>query len=207
MMYDEELTVEHTSESDEEQRTRADVYRLLAALLASPPREEVLHIIRNIEVPSSEDGNSLTQIWMTLKKSADDTQPEQVEEEYFNLFVGLGKGELSPYASWYLTGFLMEKPLAELRTELSRLGFYRPENVGEPEDHAAALCEVMGVIIGDSVLSFEEQKAFYNQYISPWMKRFFDDLIHAQSAKFYKPVGELGRQFMDIEQRYFSMGL
>ena len=99
----------------------------------------------------------------------------------------------------------MKKPLADLRTELSRLGFTRQSNVGEPEDHVAALCEVMGVIIAECVLSFEEEKAFFSQYIAPWMLRFFDDLYNAQSAKFYKPVGLLGKQFIDIEQRYFSM--
>ncbi|MDX1812234.1 MAG: molecular chaperone TorD family protein [Gammaproteobacteria bacterium] len=205
MTFDEDLAFRQSDEQGEEYNARADVYRLLAALLASPPGEEVLRIIRNFEVPSAEDDNSLMNSWKMLKQVAEESQPEQLEDEYFNLFIGLGKGEISPYASWYLTGFLMEKPLAELRTELARLGFCRPEKVREPEDHAAALCEVMGVIIGDSVLSFEEEKAFYFRYISPWMARFFDDLNEAQSAKFYKPVARLGRQFIDIEQQYFSM--
>ncbi|WP_455222159.1 TorD/DmsD family molecular chaperone [Kaarinaea lacus] len=207
MTYDEDLALKQSNEQGEEDSARADVYRLLAALLSAPPGDEVLQIIRNFEVPEADDDNSLTNTWVMLKQVAKEMQPEQLEDEYFNLFIGLGKGEISPYASWYLTGFLMEKPLAVLRTELSRLGFYRPENVGEPEDHVAALCEVMGVIIGDSVLSFEEQKAFYTGYISPWMGRFFDDLSNAQSAKFYKPVARLGRQFIDIEQKYFSMSL
>jgi TorA maturation chaperone TorD len=147
----------------------------------------------------------LTNAWYQLQQVAQQAQPDQLEDEYFNLFIGLGRGELSPYASWYLTGFLMEKPLADLRTELLRLGFVRQNKVSEPEDHVAALCEVMSVIIAESELSFEEEKIFFTKYVAPWMGRFFNDLYHAQSATFYKPVGFLGKQFIDIEQRYFSM--
>ncbi len=193
------------AEQSEEHRTRAEVYRLLAALLASPPNDDLLEMIRNIEVVDPETEKSLTNAWRMMKSAAQQVRADELTDEYFNLFIGLGKGELSPYASWYLTGFLMEKPLADLRSELSRLGFDRQSHVHEPEDHAATLCEVMSVIIAESVLSFEEEKRFFIQYIAPWMSRFFDDLGRAQTANFYKPVGFLGKQFIDIEQRYFSM--
>jgi TorA maturation chaperone TorD len=189
----------------EEHQARADVFRLLAALLAAPPREELLQIIRNFYVSDAQVDKSLTPTWDLLKNAAHEIQADDLVDEYFNLFIGLGKGEISPYASWYLTGFLMEQPLADLRSELSRLGFVRQHHVKEPEDHAAALCEVMSVIIAESVLSFEEEKRFFAQYIAPWMGQFFDDLYHAQSSSFYKPVGLLGKQFIDIEQRYYSM--
>lgn len=206
MTFDEE-TAESSSiiESNEEQQARADVYRLLGALLASPPNVELLNMLKNIEVSEVMDDDTLTSSWHALRLAAQQVQPGDLEDEYFNLFIGLGKGELSPYASWYLTGFLMEKPLAELRTELSRLGFTRQRDVSEPEDHVAAVCEVMSVIIAESELSFEEEKLFFSKHISPWIGRFFNDLYHAQSATFYKPVGLLGKQFIDIEQRYFSM--
>ena len=193
------------AEQSEEHRTRADVYRLLAALLASPPNDDLLEMIRNIEVVDPETEESLANVWLMMKDAAQQVRADELTDEYFNLFIGLGKGEISPYASWYLTGFLMEKPLADLRSELSRLGFDRQNNVHEPEDHVAALCEVMSVIIAESVLSFDEEKKFFMQYIAPWMSRFFDDLSRAQAANFYKPVGFLGKQFIDIEQRYFAM--
>jgi TorA maturation chaperone TorD len=207
MTLDEEIddSAAVVSERNEEHQARADVYRLLAALLASPPRQELLQVIRNLEVDASGNDESLTNAWYQLQQVAQQAQPDQLEDEYFNLFIGLGRGELSPYASWYLTGFLMEKPLADLRTELSHLGFVRQNKVSEPEDHVAALCEVMSVIIAESELSFEEEKIFFTKYVAPWMGRFFNDLCHAQSATFYKPVGILGKQFIDIEQRYFSM--
>ena len=193
------------AEQTEEHRTRADVYRLLAALLASPPNDDILKMLRNIEVVDSDTEGSLANTWLIMKDTAQQVRADELTDEYFNLFIGLGKGEVSPYASWYLTGFLMEKPLADLRSELSRLGFDRQNNVHEPEDHVAALCEVMSVIIAESVLSFDEEKQFFTQYIAPWMSRFFDDLSRAQAANFYKPVGFLGKQFIDIEQRYFAM--
>lgn len=193
------------AEQSEEHRIRADVYRLLATLLAAPPNDDVLQMIRNIDAGNAETEGSLAKAWQMVKSAAQQVRADELTDEYFNVFIGLGKGEISPYASWYLTGFLMEKPLADLRSELSRLGFDRQSHVHEPEDHAAALCEVMGVIIAESVLSFEEEKRFFIQYIAPWMGRFFDDLNRAQTAKFYKTVGYLGKQFIDIEQRYFSM--
>lgn len=193
------------AEQSEEHRARADVYRLLATFLASPPKDDILNMLGSIEVAESDAEDSLTNAWLMLKKAAQEVRADELTDEYFNLFIGLGKGEISPYASWYLTGFLMEKPLADLRSELSRLGFDRQTNVHEPEDHAAALCEVMSVIIVESVLSFDEEKRFFTQYIAPWMSRFFDDLSRAQTANFYKPVGFLGKQFIDIEQRYFAM--
>ena len=192
-------------EQTAEHKARANVYRLFAALLATPPNDELIQIVRNIDVPEATDDKSLTEAWQQLKNVAQQVTPDEIEEEYFNLFIGLGKGETSPYASWYLTGFLMEKPLAELRSELLRLGFDRQANVSEPEDHVAAICEVMSVIISDSELSFNEEKPFFTKFIEPWMGRFFDDLTRTRSANFYKPVGILGKQFIDIEQRYFSM--
>lgn len=206
MIYDENVVDKPvTPEQQAEHNDRANVYRLLAALLASPPNEELIQLVRNLGATNATDDRSLIKAWADLVNIAQQCSPDEVEDEYFNLFIGLGKGETSPYASWYLTGFLMEKPLAELRSELQRLGFDRQINVSEPEDHIAAICEVMSVIISESELSFNEEKLFFVKFIAPWMGHFFDDLSRAQSAYFYKPVGILGKQFIDIEQRYFSM--
>jgi len=207
MISDDELVSTADAEQTAENQARADVYRLLGALLASPPKDELLRIVKNLEVDQTHDDDSMTNAWQSLRSAAQQAHPEQLEDEYFNLFIGLGKGELSPYASWYLTGFLMEKPLAELRKELSRLGFIRQADMREPEDHVAALSELMGMLITECVLSFDEEKALFQKFIAPWMGRFFDDLIHAQYSVFYKPVGRLGKQFIGIEQRYFSMSV
>lgn len=185
------------------ERARADIYRLLAALLAGPPDQALLELLRNLESEAS-DGTAMHSAWQQLRAAAENTGPQGVEQEYFNLFIGLGRGELVPYGSWYVHGLLMEKLLASLRDELAVLGLEREDGVSEPEDHVAALCEVMGMIICDSGLSLR-QAAFFATYLDPWMGRFFVDLEEAETAVFYKAVGRLGQRFLDVERQYFSL--
>jgi len=184
---------------------RADLYRLLGNLLAVPPQQSVLEVLQQLSVPATDDSAGLEQALHSLRDAAGQAVPEKLEEEYFALFIGLGRGELCPYASWYRTGYLMEQPLAELRNDLKRLGFARREGVGEPEDHAAALCEVMAMIISENVLSFAHQQDFFEQHLRSWLPQFLVDLSRAEQADFYRTVGRTGQAFMNIEQQYFSM--
>jgi TorA maturation chaperone TorD len=161
----------------------------------------LLHSLR--ELPPG-DG-LLAPAWDSLAKAAGEARPESLEDEYHALFIGLGRGELVPYASWYLTGFLMEKPLAQLRAELRDLGFTRQEGVVEPEDHAAAVCEVMAMTIMENRLSFPEQSEFFANHLGSWLPRFFQDLEQAESAVFYAAVGGFGARLMAVEQQYFAM--
>ena len=147
----------------------------------------------------------MTAIWQSLQAAAREADPAQLVEEYFSLFIGLGRGELVPYASFYIHGFLMEKVLASLRHELQKLGFELQEGVAEPEDHVAALCETMGMIISESGLSLEEQSLFFDTYMASWMGTFFAELGEAESAGFYRAVAQLGQQFLEIESQYLSM--
>jgi len=184
---------------------RADLYRLLGNLLAAPPEQAVLDVLQQLVLPGSDVSAGLEQALRDLRKAAGDAIPAKLEEEYFALFIGLGRGELCPYASWYRTGYLMEQPLAELRSDLKRLGFARREGVSEPEDHAAALCEVMAMIISESVLSFTDQQDFFERHLRPWLPQFLADLGQAEHADFYRSVGDTGQAFMNIERQYFSM--
>ncbi|MBV8089725.1 MAG: molecular chaperone TorD family protein, partial [Alphaproteobacteria bacterium] len=129
-----------------------------------------------------------------------------VAREYFDLFIGVGRGELLPYGSYYLTGFLHERPLARLRADLVRLGIERVDGRGEPEDHAAILCEIMaGLVVGEFAAPTQRQHQFFEQHLAPWMARFFADLEAAPRAKFYCPVGAIGRLFIDIETAAFAL--
>jgi TorA maturation chaperone TorD len=186
---------------DEEERARAGVYGLLGALLASPPQPDLLTMLRDLEPGTG----ALAPAWQRLKLAAAQAGPERLEEEFNNLFIGLGRGELVPYGSWYLSGFLMEKPLAELRVGLQQLGYERQEGVAEPEDHVAALCEVMAMTIVENRLTFLEQAGFFAKHVGSWMPRFFQDLEKAESADFYRAVGSLGTHLMTVEQKYFAM--
>ena len=183
---------------------RAEMYVLLGTLLAGPPDDAILEMLLDIDA-GEPDATLMTSIWQSLQASAREADAEQLTEEYFNLFIGLGRGELVPYASFYIHGFLMEKVLASLRNELQRLGFELQEGISEPEDHVAALCETMGMIISESGLSLEEQSAFFEAYVASWMGEFFAELRDAESADFYRAVAQLGQQFLEIESQYLSM--
>lgn len=189
---------------DESDQIRASSYALLAALLANPPTEELLTQLQGIET-DIDDEKDIVNAWSMLKLAAQGNNAELIADEYHVLFIGLGRGELVPFASWYLTGFLMEKPLAHLRQRLLELGFEQQEDVHEPEDHIAALCEVMSQLILDADTDFETERDFYENFMGSWMKRFFNDLQKTETSGFYRAVGQLGEAFLDIENRYFSM--
>lgn len=194
-----------SAEVSDEDRARAQMYGLMGALLVGPPQESLLQMLRQIKAPNGEPDNEMAAAWGMIKQAAERAEPSGLRDEYQDLFVGIGRGELMPYGSWYVTGFLMEKPLAELRTDLKRLGFEVQEGVAEPEDHAAALCETMNLIVSSPEISFDEQKEFFRKHLDPWMGRFFSDLTRAQCANFYRAVGLLGERFLEVERTYLSI--
>lgn len=188
----------------EEDLLRADLYSMLAMLLAAAPSKAVLENTEKLSGDSSELGEGIT----ALSKVASVTAPQAAEREYNALFIGLGRGELLPYASYYLTGFLNEKPLARLRGHMADFGIERSPDVKEPEDHIATLCEMMaGLIRGDfgKPMTVEDQHAFFNTHIATWASHFFTDLEAAEGSVFYAPVGKIGRAFMEIEIEAFRM--
>ena len=191
-------------EINQEQRYRASAYGLLAGILRAAPDQVMLDRLSGLGNAGEEESDDLMLAMSTLALSAQRHTPEDIEDEFHHLFIGLGRGEVVPYGSWYLTGFLMEKPLSDLRDDLARLGFERNEDVVEPEDHAAALCEVLSIMIDDgSDLSIQNQ--FFQTHILSWMGQFFDDLSIASSSVFYKSVARFGAAFIALEQQYFSM--
>lgn len=198
-----ERTVEDTLPV-EEQSSRASVYSLLGTLLARPPDSGVLQALAALQGADAEN-QALSRAWSALEAAADAPDEQAIVQEYSDLFIGVGRGELIPYGSYYMAGFLNEKPLAALRLDLERLGFERQDGVREPEDHAAALCETMSLLIGDEDTDFEEQRRFFGVHMAPWMPKFFRDLRTAKSALFYAAVGELGERFMEFETTYFAM--
>ncbi len=194
-----------STDLDAGEQARADIYRLLGALLAAPPDAALLELLRAIPLATEDaEETAMTTAWVGLQTAAVAAEPDRLQDEYFNLFIGLGRGELVPYASFYIHGLLMEKVLASLRTELAGLGIERQANVAEPEDHAAAICEVMGLIILEPGLN-SRQAAFFKDYLSTWLGKFFTDLEAAEKADFYRAVAQLGQQFLALEARYFSL--
>ena len=188
----------------EEDLLRADLYAMLAQLLARPPSQDLIDRAARLSGDASDLGEGIT----ALAAVAGASRAKAVEREYNALFVGLGRGELLPYASYYLTGFLNEKPLARLRGHMAQLGIQRSDDVKEPEDHIATIFEIMAGLIrgtyGDP-LSVEDQHAFFNTHVATWAGHFFTDLEAAEGSVFYAPVGKIGRAFMAIEIEAFRM--
>jgi len=187
---------------DEVDAARAQEYTLLAALLARTPSADLLERLADLRVDASPLGLAHVQ----LAEAARDASVEQVEREYFNLFIGLGRGELLPYGCYYLTGFLHDRPLARLRTDLAEIGIARAEGNIEPEDHIAILCEVMARLAGGSFTApAGSDQRIFEKHLAPWAGRFFSDLEHAEAADFYRRVGTVGRQFMEIEMEAYAL--
>lgn len=192
----------------EEELFRAQVYVLLARLLARAPDGAFLTALGELAGEGGEFGAALEQ----LAEAARGSDPAAVDEEFTTLFIGVGGSERTPYGSFYLTGFLNEKPLAELRADMARLGIARADGVSEPEDHVAALCEMMaGLIVGEfapedgGIVGLDGQRTFFDRHIGSWAGRFFADLETSPSARFYRAVGAVGRSFLAVEARAFDL--
>ena len=188
--------------ADDVDALRAQEYALLALLLSRAPTAELLGRLADLKG----DASPLGLAHIALADAARTADPDAVSREYFDLFVGVGQGELLPYGSYYLTGFLHGRPLARLRQDLDTLGIEADETLREPEDHIAILCEVMAGLAGRQ---FEAQaggeKRFFERHLEPWGARFFADVETAQLARFYRAVGTVGRVFMAVEAEAFAM--
>ena len=186
-----------------EQQQRAGAWALLGCLFRGTPTQEFLDQLVLL-AQQGEGSDELSVSMSMLGLAAGSTSPAAVDDEFHALFVGLGRGELVPFGSWYLTGFLMETPLSRLRDDLRLLGFERDESVREPEDHIAALSEVMSLMISEGT-PLDEQTRFFAAHLAPWVTTFFEDLCNAKNAVFYRAVGRFGKAFADFENQYLNM--
>ncbi|MCC1481659.1 TorD/DmsD family molecular chaperone [Roseibaca sp. Y0-43] len=187
---------------EEFDQARSEQYRFLARLLAAPPSAEMLQQIAQLQGDDSPLGHAFA----NLARAAAGADAKAVEREFFELFIGVGRGELLPYASFYQTGFLNERPLADLRGDLATLGVARAEGRHEPEDHIALLFEVMADFAAGEIVADEKTQAqFHARHVQPWAVQFFDDLAVAPSVAFYRPVAEIGRILTEIETRAFAL--
>jgi TorA maturation chaperone TorD len=187
---------------DEVDAARAQEYALLSVLLARAPDAVLLERLAKL----GGDATPLGVAHAALGQAATGTSAEKVAREFFDLFIGVGRGELLPYGSYYLTGFLNERPLARLREDLRALGIERVGTQSEPEDHAAILCEIMaGLIRGQFRTAVDSQRQIFERHLAPWIGRFFADMAVAEGADFYRHVGAVGRLFIEIETGGFAL--
>ena len=193
-----------TGELPEEDRWRVEFYQLLARFLSRPPTSDDLAVAAALTGNETPLGKAVH----ALSRVASRADAATVQEEYHDLFIGVGRGELLPYGSYYLTGFLHEKPLGELRTDMSALGITADPSSSEPEDHAAAVLEMMaGLIEGrfGEPLALDQQKKFFDAHIDSWMPVFFRDLEGASSSVLYASLAQVGSRFLEIEAAAFRL--
>jgi TorA maturation chaperone TorD len=191
----------------DEDRARAEHYALIARLFHAAPDAALLAALAQAGHTLGGDQGDLPRAWAALGAAAQAMPLAAVAEEFDALFVSVGKPEVMCNGSWYLTGFLQEEPLAELRDDLAELGLGRRPGVSETEDHVAALAEVMRhlVLTGPDAAGLARQQQFFGRHLAPWYAQFAGALAAAPKADFYAKVANLLVAFMDIERQAFDM--
>ena len=190
----------------EEDQLRADMYSFIANMIRTEPSQELIDSVKSLSGDSSSIGSSIK----LISKLASTMHISEIQDEYVNLFLGVGRGELLPFASYYLTGFLNDKPLSKLRDDMNKIGVVRVKDVKEPEDHISSLFDIMsGLITGKfgKVYSIQEQTVFFEKHLNSWVHLLMSDIESAKTAVFYAPIGSLGNEFINIEREAFRMNV
>ena len=188
---------------EEEDQLRADMYSFLASLLRTEPSADLVKQLTLLESDDTPIGKAIK----ILTKLASSLDLPSIRAEYVGIFIGVGRGEILPFASYYLTGFLKDKPLAKLRGDMQEIGIAVSSGI-DPEDHIATLFDIMaGLILGkfNRKFSIGEQKDFFNKHLAPWVDLLMRDIEASKIAVFYAPVGTIGREFIEIERSSFKM--
>lgn len=191
----------------DEDRARAEHYALIARLFHAAPDAALLAALVQAGRTLGGAAGELPRAWAALAAAAQAMPWQAVADEFDALFVAVGKPAVMCNGSWYLTGFLQEEPLAELRDDLAELGLGRRPGVTETEDHIGALAEVMRhlVLTGPDAAGLERQRHFFRRHLAPWYGQFAGALAAAEGADFYAKVAGLLAAFLDIERQAFDM--
>lgn len=194
-----------------EDAARARWYLTLAELFRAPPSADWLDSVGrqagDAATPAAGDDTALGVAWDRFARACADADAEAVRDEYETAFIGVGKADVFLYASWYLSGFLHERPLVDLRAHLSELGVARSAGSSETEDHIAALCETMAWLIVAAPApqdSLSTQRVFFGRFLSPWYEALADAIEHSGSTDFYKQAGRLLKEFLAVERQAFD---
>ncbi len=192
------------AEHPPEERARADMYALIAALFYGPPSPQLLGMLAEAPSLVGEGDASLPAAWERLQRAAANADAEALREEYDACFISIGEAPVMLYGSHYLAGYLHEKPLGELRAALARMGLARREDAREPEDHVSAVADVMRHLIlngaGDGA-----ERDFFERFIGPWYGRFAERVEQGTESEFYRALGNFTRAFLDVERDSFDL--
>lgn len=187
-----------------EDELRAHMYRMLARFLSDAPGEAELQLARQMIGDSTPLGEAISH----FAQAARNTTAQRIADQFHELFIGVARGRLVPYGSYYLTGFLNEKPLARLRAAMSQFGIEQDPDSKDPEDHVAAVLDMMaGLILGEfaAPAPLQQQKQFFEEHLNSWAPHFFRDLEADGTSELYASLGTVGRLFLQTEEAAFSM--
>jgi TorA maturation chaperone TorD len=202
-------TAPHLSSALDEETARAELYGLIAELFYAPPTPALLAQLRVAATEAPASGGFLEEPWRALVGTARDMDDASIQREHEALFGGVGKPEVYVYASHYLSGFLNEKPLAQLRSDLTALGLTRDTaTMSETEDHVSYLLEVMRFLVaGDdaAVSNLTQQAKFFATHVQTWVLDLCDALQANPRARFYAVLGQLMRAFISVETQGFDL--
>lgn len=202
------LPVQLAPSALDEETARAEVYGLLAALYYAPPPAGLLDKLRVAVTEAPAAGALLEASWRELVAAARKLSHEAIAQEYDALFGGVGKPEVYLFGSHYMSGFLNEKPLVALRTDLALLGLARDEAMPETEDHYAYLCEVMRYLIAGAdaeVANLTRQREFFRRHVQPWDGLMCEAISRHPKANFYRCVADFTQAFTSVESQGFDM--
>ncbi|MDE2360762.1 MAG: molecular chaperone TorD family protein [Betaproteobacteria bacterium] len=191
-----------------EDATRADFYALLARLFADGPDAAMLAALARAARMEGES-SSIALAWNRLIDASSAMDPAAAAQEYTDLFIGVGKSEVNLHASYWLSGFMMEKPLANLRGSLAELGIARRDEVAMLEDHLSALCETMRLLIAGhgerGPTGIAVQRVFFERYIAPWVFECCAAISNCPIANYYVHVAEFAREFIAVDRDALAM--
>lgn len=188
-----------------EELARADLYALIATLFYGPPNRNLLAALASASALAGDADAPLPRAWDDLRRAAAAADPDAVREEFDTCFISIGEAPVMLYASHYLTGYLHEKPLAELRTTLGTLGLGRNQDAREPEDHISAVADVMRHLILSGAGALETQRDFFTRFVGSWHARLADRMEQVPTLSFYREVGRFTRAFLDLERESFDL--
>jgi TorA maturation chaperone TorD len=193
------------AERPPEERARADMYALIAALFYGPPSPQLLAMLAGAPALAGAGDASLPAAWARLQRAAANADAEALREEYDACFISIGEAPVMLFGSYYLTGYLHEKPLAELRATLARMGLARKEDAREPEDHISAVADVMRHLILSGDGAGNAERDFFDRFIRPWYGRLAERVEETSKSDFYQALGGFTRAFLDVERESFDI--
>lgn len=194
-----------------EDEARANLYGLLARLFYAPPDARLLAELRGTpsappaEDGTGEEGDAFTRAWAGLLEACAVADPARLEDEHFQLFVGVGKAQVTPYLSAYVVQSERDAPLARLRGQLAQWGLARRESAFEPEDHVAAICETLRWLIVGRKATLDTQREFFDAYLRVAGSLFCSAVSNCASADFYRHPAALLQAFLDVEHKAFQI--